>query len=163
MGRRKGYSAPQIVLHWAIAVLVAFNFIYSDGMGRALHARLDDRPMTGLDLNPAIHVWVGVLVLGLVILRLALRFGRGVPEPGGQGLQQSLAHWGHRLIYLLLLCVPVLGGLTWFGRLDPLGDPHALLANVLMILAGGHALVAIWHQLVLKDGLLGRMFRPEGN
>ena len=49
------------------------------------------------------------------------------------------------------------------SKLDRLGDPHALLANVLMILAGGHSLVAIWHQLVLKDGLLGRMFRPEGN
>ena len=42
MKQRIGYSGAQIALHWTIAVLILFNYIYSDGMGRALHARLEN-------------------------------------------------------------------------------------------------------------------------
>ena len=34
------------------------------------------------------------------------------------------------------------------------------MANLLVILAAGHAVVALWHQFVLKDGTLRRMLRP---
>ncbi len=37
---------------------------------------------------------------------------------------------------------------------------HAVLANLLMIVAGGHAVMAIYHQYFLHDGLLARMMRP---
>ena len=40
------------------------------------------------------------------------------------------------------------------------GDLHAVLANALLVVAGGHALVAIYHQFVIRDGLLARMTRP---
>ena len=43
---------------------------------------------------------------------------------------------------------------------DAVADVHALLANVLMVVAGGHALIALYHQYVLKDRLLLRMMRP---
>ena len=65
MKQRIGYSGAQIALHWTIAVLILFNYIYSDGMGRALHARLDGTPATDLGINPSVHVWVGVAVLVL--------------------------------------------------------------------------------------------------
>ena len=51
MKQRIGYSGAQIALHWTIAVLILFNYIYSDGMGRALHARLDGTPATDLGIN----------------------------------------------------------------------------------------------------------------
>ena len=160
MRQRSGYSAPQIALHWAIAVLILFNYIYSDGMGRALDARLEGTPATNLDINPQIHVWVGVTVLLLTLIRLALRQTRGVPEAGGTGLMKLAATWGHRLLYALMILVPLMGGLTWFGRIEATGDIHALLANALMIVAGGHALMAIYHQFIVRDGLLTRMTRP---
>lgn len=161
MTGRSGYSSIQIVLHWAVALLVVFNYIYSDGMGDALDARLKGTTPTGLGLNPAIHVWIGVAILTLVLLRLVVRLTRGVPAPAGTGVQRTLAEWVHRLLYALLIAVPALGALTWFGRIDLFGEFHAVMANLLMLLAGGHALVAIGHHLLLKDGLLGRMMRPD--
>ena len=160
MKQRIGYSGAQIALHWTIAVLILFNYIYSDGMGRALHARLDGTPATDLGINPSVHVWVGVAVLVLSLIRLGLRLGRGVPEPGGEGLVQVAAEWGHRLLYLLMILVPVAGMITWFGRVDAAGDIHGVLANALMIVAGGHAAMAIYHQFVMRDGLLDRRTRP---
>ena len=160
MIQRIGYSGTQIALHWAIAVLILFNYIYSEGMGDALDARLEGIPAGNLEINPQIHVWVGVTVLVLSLIRLALRQTRGVPEAGGTGMMQLAATWGHRLLYALMILVPVMGGLTWFGRIEATGDIHALLANALMIVAGGHALMAIYHQFVVRDGLLNRMTRP---
>ena len=91
MQHRNGYSSTQIGLHWIIAILILFNYIYSDGMGRALRARIEGSPATELELNPAIHVWVGVAVLVLTLIRLALRETRGVPEAGGTGAMQQAA------------------------------------------------------------------------
>lgn len=66
--------------------------------------------------------------------------------------------WGHRLIYLLMIAVPLGGVATFFLGLD-LGDIHALAANVLMVVALGHAALALYHQYVVKDGLLRRMMK----
>ena len=161
MNHRNGYSGAQIALHWIIAILILFNYIYSEGMARALDARLEGTPAGALDINPSIHVWVGVSVLVLSLVRLMLRFGRGVPAAGGSGIMQVAAIWGHRLLYLLMILVPAMGMMTWFGRIDATGEPHAVLANALLIVAGGHALMAIWHQYVIRDGLLNRMMRPN--
>ena len=57
-------------------------------------------------------------------------------------------------------CMSVAGMITWFGRVDAAGDIHGVLANALMIVAGGHAAMAIYHQFVMRDGLLDRMTRP---
>lgn len=165
MTTRNGYSRPQILLHWIIAVLIAFNYLYSEGMGEALDFRLGDAASgaTAADINPQVHVWVGVAVLLLSLARLILRGVEGVPEPGGQGAMQRMAGWGHRLLYLLMILVPLMGGLTWFGRIEALGDIHAVLANTLIVVALGHAAVAIFHQLVLRDNLIRRMTRPSPN
>ena len=161
MKQRSGYSTIQIALHWAIAVLILFNYLYSEGMEDALDARLEGTPLENIGINPSVHVWVGVTVLVLCLIRLGLRLRRGVPEAGGTGAMQLAAIWGHRLLYLLMILVPALGGITWFGRFDPTGELHVLAANALMIVAGGHAVMAIYHQFVVRDGLLTRMTRPE--
>jgi len=161
MNTQTGYSSSQIVLHWATAILVGFNYIYSEGMGEALDARLEGGAPPTLEILPQLHVWAGIAVLVLVLLRLVLRATQGAPEAAGEGLSGLAATWGHRLLYLLLLAVPVLGLTTWFGGIDATGEPHALLANVIMIVAGAHALVAIFHQFVLKDGVLTRMFKAR--
>lgn len=161
MHTRNGYSGTQITLHWAIAVLILFNYIYSEGMEKALDARLEGAFLTNPEINPWIHVWVGMAVLLLTGLRLWLRMGRGVPQAGGSGWTQTAATWAHRALYLLMILVAVMGGLTWFGRIEETGDIHAVLANALMILAGGHAVMAIWHQFIIRDGLLTRMTRPS--
>ncbi|MER5172173.1 cytochrome b [Thioclava kandeliae] len=160
MARRTGYSGIQILLHWAVAVLVVFNWFYSEGMGRAVDNRLDGS--TGpLELNPQIHVWVGVAVLVLVVVRFGLRKARGGPDVPGQGLLHVAGVWGHRLLYVLLFAVPLLGMAMWFAGIDAAGDIHKLCADALLILAGAHAAMGLFHHYVLKDGLMARMMRPE--
>jgi cytochrome b561 len=78
----------------------------------------------------------------------------------GTGWLYAAATWGHRGLYLLLVAVPALGLAAWFGGLRALGDVHQVAANVLMIAAAAHAFMALWHQFVIKDGLLLRMLRP---
>ena len=159
MTERTGYSPLQIGLHWLIALGVGANYIFSDGMEDALDASLGGKPAPD-SLIPVFHVWIGVAVLALVLLRLAVRFRRGAPAPQA-GLSGQLAHWGHRLLYLLMLVVPLGGAITWFLGVDATAELHALGANALMILAGVHAAAALFHQYVLKDRLMVRMMRAE--
>ncbi|MCJ8140063.1 cytochrome b [Falsirhodobacter halotolerans] len=162
MTHRSGYTRTQIAIHWAIAALVVFNYIYSDGMGRAFDAMMRSTPGSDTGFQPAIHVWVGMAVLALIVLRMIVRLGQGAPEPGGSGILQSMAVWVHRALYALMLAVPVFGAVTWFGRIGATGDLHAVLANTLLIVAGLHAAAALAHQFILRDGLLMRMIRPKG-
>lgn len=152
-----GYGAAQIALHWLIAVGVLFNYIVSDAMGKALHQRLDGQEIT-VAIAPY-HVWAGVALMVLVVVRLVLRVTNGAParDPGPLGL---LAAAMHGALYLLIVLVPLAGGLAWFAGIEALGDVHALLANVLMIVAGLHAAAGLYHGLVLKDGVMRRMLRP---
>jgi cytochrome b561 len=153
----RGYSGAQIALHWLIAGGVLFNYIVSSGMGRALRQRLEAAevtvPIAGL------HVWVGVAVLVLAALRIGLRLVRGGPaqEPGAMGKVASVVHG---LLYVLMLAVPVSGAMAWFGGVEAAGDPHELMVNLLILLAGAHALAALFHHYVMKDGVLKRMLRP---
>ena len=102
----------------------------------------------------------GITVFWLVLIRLWLR-RRNAPEPEGEGLAQAAAIWGHRLLYLLLIAVPLGGFLTWIVGLHDLGDLHGSAGQALMIVAFGHALMAFYHHYVKKDGTLRRMIRPQ--
>ena len=153
------YSRLQIALHWLIALLIVAAWFTDDGMGRALHNRLESGA-TGFSGN-TLHVWLGSAVFVLVLIRVLVRFGQGAPVPvDGPRLAQRLALWGHRLLYLLMIAVPALGASAWYLGIEAAGEPHELTANLLMIVALGHALVAIWHQLFRRDGTLTRMIRP---
>ena len=109
------------------------------------------------------HVAFGMAILALVVLRLIVRLSaRGAEAPGTPGsLQVKAADWGHRLIYLLMIAVPLGGMSIWFWRHGQRRYPRAVFANVLMIVVLGHALMALYHQYVLKDGLLRRMMKAE--
>ena len=156
MASKTAYSGLQIGLHWATALLIAANYFISDGMGEALDAHLAGDPVVGL--TPVWHVWAGTLLLALVIVRLVVRFVAGAPAvPGTKTLAERAADAGHWLLYALMLAVPALGAITWFGRTNSTGDLHVLLMNGLMLLILGHATMAIFHHYVLKDGLLRKM------
>ena len=158
MAARSGYSGLQIALHWLIAILIPLAWLSSEGAEEAWDAIEDGAAA------PAFvpHVAFGLAILALVLVRLIVRLRRGVPEaPGVPGsLQVKAADWGHRLIYLLMIMVPLGGISIWFGGMDN-GDVHGLFANVLMLVVLGHALVALYHQYVVKDGLLRRMMKAE--
>ena len=158
MAARSGYSGLQIALHWIIAILIPLAWLSSGGAEEAWDAMEEGAAAPGF----VPHVILGLAILALAILRLIVRLRRGVPEaPGVPGsLQVRASDWGHRLIYLLMIAVPIGGISIWFGGMDN-GDIHGLFANVLMIVVLGHALRALYHQYVVKDGLLRRMMKAE--
>ncbi|MDM7931295.1 cytochrome b/b6 domain-containing protein [Tabrizicola sp.] len=151
------YSSVQIALHWAVAVLILLAWLSAEGAEEALEAA-EDGAATGF----VPHVAFGMAILSLVVLRLVIRLTRGAPAaPGVPGsLQVKAANWGHRLLYLLMIAVPLGGVSIWFGGMDN-GDIHGLFANVLLAVALGHALMALYHHYVLKDGLIRRMMKAD--
>lgn len=158
MKERDSYTAIQITLHWLIALLVILAWFTSEGMGQNLRAKIEGTFTAGAPL----HVIFGVSVLVLMIIRLVVRWMSGAPGPiaGTTEILAKARHWGHLALYLLLILVPVGGMATWGAEIREAGDVHALFGNLLLIIAGGHAAVALWHHYARHDGTLRRMMRP---
>ena len=156
MSAQPAYTRGQIALHWLTALFVVVAWFSHDAMEENFDRLID----TGREPYPTVHSIAGITVFFLVLARLWLRHRQGGPEPHGDGTQQQLAVWGHRLLYLLLIAVPLGGFLTWIVGLHGLNELHGLGGKALLIVALGHALVALWHQYVRKDGTLLRMMRP---
>lgn len=156
MTAKTGYSGWQIALHWATALLIAANYLVSEGMEEALDARLEGEGVLG-GFTPSFHVWVGTAVLGLVLIRLIIRLVSGAPEAAGDGLADRLAGAAHWLLYAAMIAVPALGMTAWYLGIDEAADLHVLVMNAMMILALGHAAMALVHQFVMRDGLMTRM------
>ena len=150
-----GYSGLQIGLHWLIALLILVAWLSGEGAEEAMRAAKD-----GGTIGFVPHVAFGLAILTLVVVRILVRLSRGAPAaPGEPGsLAVKAADWGHRLLYLMMIAVPLGGASVFFLGLD-VGEVHGLAANVLMLVVLGHALMALYHQYVLKDGLLRRMMK----
>lgn len=147
----------QIALHWLVAILILVAWLSGEGAEAAMEA-IEKGGTAGF----VPHVAFGLAILTLVGLRIMIRVSRGAPmAPGVPGsLQVKAAEWGHRLIYLLMIAVPLGGAGVFFLGLE-VGEIHGLAANLLMLVVLGHALLALFHQYVLKDGLLRRMMRAD--
>ena len=158
----KGFSRVQIGLHWAVAALILFNLLVENDLGNLLRQAAQGGMPTTTTVAWA-HIIMGSLVLALVVWRLALRFTRGVPAaPEGEGRMLKLAGGaGHAALYLLMIALPVAGLLGWFGDISLLADLHGEMLKVLLwLVIITHVLAVLYHQIVLKDGLLNRMRRP---
>ena len=95
------------VLHWLLALMLALQFV----LGFAAEygaARMSEA------LLP-FHFQLGVLILGLTVLRLCLRLVMPTPaaDPGeSPGLRRARSAV-HGMLYLLVLVVPVSGHVIW--------------------------------------------------
>jgi cytochrome b561 len=175
--KAQSYGRTQIVLHWLIALMI-FG-LYAVG----LSVDLFDKPVRPFVIN--LHAAFGVTLFALVVLRIAWRATHEKPPyPPDMGpLFRKAAAAGHGLLYLLMAIVPALGMRAFFLRGRPLdfgvlqipspfeanrdlahqaAEFHGLMAHVLIALAVGHILAALYHQFVLRDNLLARM-RPNGS
>jgi cytochrome b561 len=160
-------------IHWFIAIAVAAAY--------AIVLLREDLPKGDFrTFLLALHMWIGMAVLALSVVRLVWRGAAPAVEPApGTPLARLLAKAAHVALYLALLLLPVIGLLSAWGKGRPvtffglmpllppisigrelggeLEDLHGLVGHAVMILAGLHAAAAIAHQWVLKDGTLGRM------
>jgi len=168
------YDRTTIGLHWATAILVVVLWI----MGQTA----DWVPRGSMRLDYwSIHVVLGFVLALLLIGRIVWRGsgGRRLP-PTDAGILHFLAEATHILLYLLLVIVVGLGVINAFVRgynlfdwvkLPQIGDRalgrpitqwHGLTANVLLGLALLHALAALGHHYVMRDGVLQRMLATRG-
>lgn len=155
------YSIPQRAAHWATVLLVLFNLIIESNMGRILEmTRAGQTPGDDL-LGPAnLHLWAGVAILVLTMLRIVLKLVQGAPEPpeSEAPIFKLAAKATHGLFYLLLLLMPLLGllayylGQGWAGFLHE--GPLKALLWLLIIVHVGAALV---HKFVWRTDVMDRM------
>ncbi len=167
---RTGYSGAQIALHWIIALLVVIQLLLGDEISAAY-----DKARNGWHISLmsffllSVHYYNGLTILGLVLLRLALRLVKGAPSPIPRGWMHVAAVASHTAFYVLLMVMPMLGWLTYWHPYDPIfdlpydpfGDLHELGATLLVALICVHAAAAFFHQFWLKDGSLRRMLVPR--
>ena len=166
------YNFPARMLHWLVAVLVVGQIILGYAADRAegtLADMLLDR-----------HVWVGLLILALVILRLLWRLAYPPPvlPMTTPDWQRSAATGLHLLFYAILIVLPISGyvlwawigsPLDWFGIVpSPIlftggddetwrsiaGYTHIFAGYALMAMIAGHIGAALWHEFVLRDRLI---------
>lgn len=153
------YSRAQILLHWLIAALVVFQLIFGESIQDYGHVLRDGQVPDGLVwLMGNLHIWVGVAVLALTLLRLSLRVRLGAPQPPALARHLRLTmHATYVAFYVLLVAVPVTGLLAWYGGIHLAGEVHETLKPVFIVLIGLHVAAALYRRFVLKDDVMSRM------
>ncbi len=176
MPRRDGrFEQGSIVFHWLTVLLIVVQFASIWAHEAVGHHSGLAAPLLSL------HRSTGVLTWFVTVMRLLWRrhFAYLPPFPSSMPkLQQIAAKANEYGLYLLLLALPITGlarvmlrGQPFdllFWRLPALLEPdpalrsifveaHAFGAKALIALIGLHAGAALFHRLVLRDGVLNRM------
>jgi cytochrome b561 len=174
------YTVFAQVLHWAIVILLCLQFAIAWIMPDIGRGTVPDRLIN-------LHLSFGLLIIFVMAVRLLWRITHAVPAPpvGLPAWQATSASLAHAALYILLFVVPVLGWINasyrgWtveFFGLFPLpalvaargpantgailgpwsGDVHIWLSYALLTAIGLHVLGALYHRIVLRDDVLGRM------
>lgn len=161
-------------MHWTMGLLIVIVLAIGLLMGRV-------EPGPVMNKLFDLHRSLGLIALGLIILRAWLRWRGPLPPdvPGMPPVQTLVVKIVHLGFYGILLALPVLGWLgssaygapvIFFGQftLPALVGPDKALAAQLFFLheVGAftligliilHVLGVLYHQFVLRDGLLHRM------
>lgn len=156
MTNKTRYSGLQMMLHWGIALLVAVNWLTGEAMIEAFDGMIEGE--IGKDsLSSGLHLYLGLAILVLAVVRLVVRLVQGKPasqDHGAMAKTAEAAHWG---LYALMLLVPALGAYAWYQGSETIGDLHVLVMNGMLALIGLHAAAGLFHHYVMKDGLLSRI------
>jgi cytochrome b561 len=173
------YDGVAIALHWTtvalVAVLLSTGLTIAWGYEGALKNTLY-----------AVHKATGLLTFFVVAFRLTRRLMRGTPPlPSSVPVTVGrVAGVWHRLLYAVLLAMPVTGYVYVVAGgypvevLNALGVPplldkymplskaaeavHRTLAYVLLALIAGHTAAVAWHDLARRDGIMRRMLPGAG-
>lgn len=154
------YSRTQIILHWLVFLLIAAQFLFHEPIADAWD-RVEEGLAVAFDPLVAAHVFGGLLILGLVVWRLYLRFTRGAPalpekEPAAMKLIARLTHLG---LYGLMLLMPISGAVAWFGGVNAAAEGHEVMKVLLLLLVGLHVAGALYQQFMPKTNIMARMKR----
>lgn len=173
------YQPLLVVMHWLLAVMIPAALA---GGALALVKIPNTDPMKVEALRQ--HMGGGILVLALMLIRLVVRMRTAHPARASTGSSAlDRAAWlSHRLLYVLVLAqagsglvLALQAGLPDFvfgghGALPadfwvfPMRSVHYVTSRLLMALIALHVAGAAYHTLILRDGLLRRMWfgKPLG-
>jgi cytochrome b561 len=166
------YPVRTRILHWLTAVLVFsalfIGFVMVNSIGSYASLR-------------GIHMTLGALVLGIVVLRVVNRFTHRAPKlPDTVGwIEHKLVVGSELTLYALMLAQPLVGwamvsaagrppvifGSLRLPRIAPfnadlffvLRQTHSVLAYALVAVIAAHVSAVLLHTLTLRDGMLSRM------
>ncbi len=177
MSDRTQFTLFARLLHWTMAVMVLSML----GIGVAMVASLAD-----YHVLVAIHRPLGIAILILVPVRFMYRFLRPPPAfPPTMAKQERLAATASEYtLYALMLLLPLVGWgmlsaarypIVMFGSWHlpfilphdaalhaVLRKGHSVLAYLFFLLFLVHLTAVLFHTLIVKDGLLGRMLPWRG-
>ncbi len=156
-----GYSLSQILLHWLIALLVLYQIFFHEGMEHAYDELSEGKAITNA-LGANIHVFVGLTILTLAILRLIIRMARGVPPaPAGQSaIKLRIAAATQHILYTLIVLMPIVGALAWFGGIPIMAVIHQFGVPLILIAVFVHFVGALMQHFIAKTDVLVRMVKP---
>jgi cytochrome b561 len=168
------YHPLLVLLHWLLAVLIiamlCIGFIVLEPM-----PNIDPQKIDIL----LIHMSVGMLIFALMVVRFVVRLRTSRPAPATTGSQlldrlAPVTHYGFYVPVLLMAgsgyATAIFAGLNksvFQHSGEPLPESFEIYPSfvahgyVALLLAGFvilHALAALYHQFVRKDGLLRRMW-----
>ena len=171
LSTRSRYGAVAQVFHWLTAILVvAAYFMGPGGSEQRVYS-------SATDFTRQTHETLGLTVFALVLGRLLWRLMDNAPEdPPMKPWMRSSAKLVHVILYGLLIAIPLsaiagawLEGhpltLWGFGNIGPMlplahnlglsvAELHTTLGNVILWVAGLHAVAALFHHFFLRDGVL---------
>lgn len=146
------------MLHWLIFLLIVVQFLAHEQIVAAWEKIVQDLPY---DAHPliAVHVFAGLITLGLVVWRVVLRLTRGAPSlPAEEPAPLKLAaHATHLGLYGVMFFLPITGAAAWFGGIEAAAGAHDLLKTLFLLLFAVHVLGALFQQFVLKTNIFARM------
>jgi len=166
------YHPALVALHWLLAILIAAAL----ALAALVMVRLPNDSPVKLEALRS-HMVGGGLILSLMLVRFAVRRRSEHPSPAttGNSALDLLAWASHRLLYIAVFAMAgsglalaiesglfkiVIGGQ---GALPPdfwvypARTVHFAFSRLLMGLIALHIAGALYHTLIRRDGLLGRM------
>lgn len=178
------FTNSAVVFHWLIAALAVAQVV----IGFTFHRLLEEGPQRAMVFTW--HKTIGATILVLTLLRLAYRLRNPPPPyaPDVPAWRQFSALWVHRLLYVLLIALPLTGLIavsdgaeSWFtplvggiplpvvpGVSEPTGElsgtVHEILVWTTLALLVLHVGAALFEQFVWRQHVAARMppFRAEG-
>ena len=172
MSEMKSYSTMMVLLHWVLAVFI-LGAIFAGALILDEMESTNPQKITLLQ----IHMFMGVSILLLTVFRLIVRYRTPQPKPisSHNKLFDMIAKGMHHLLYLLTLLTGLAGvALAYTADLSAIvfkhigtlpkdfedylaHEVHGIFAQLLLLTIVLHIAAALYHQFILKDGLLTRM------
>ena len=189
------YTRTAVFLHWLIGLGILCMFAlgwYMTGLPKegpklttfdmfnlGIYSWQSAEPVSLRNLYFNLHKSIGITLLALIVLRIVWRLTHEPPSllASLKVWEKKLANLGHRLLYVLMIAVPLSGlimtlngkyGVKWFGiPLLPASENkpvrevflnmHEIVGIILLVVIVVHVLGALKHHFIDKDGSLQRM------